>query len=151
MQGHHTLLQKTLTQLAVFAVFAAPGYLVAALAMDRLGRKTIQCLGFAMMVIAFGLMAIIPQIEKMTIPFVLIYGTSFFFTEFGPNATTFIYPSEIFPVRARTTGHGIAAALGKVGGFFGVFLFLISCTGRDCLQQEPEPPLPALPACWSRL
>ena len=59
----------------------------------------------------------------MVIPFVVIYGISFFFTEFGPNSTTFVYPSEIFPVRVRTTGHGIAAALGKVGGFFGVFLF----------------------------
>ncbi len=47
--GSHTLLQKTLTQLAIFAIFAVPGYAVAALTMDRLGRKTIQCLGFAMM------------------------------------------------------------------------------------------------------
>jgi MFS family permease len=123
LQGEHSLLQKTLTQLGIFVVFAAPGYAVAALTMDRLGRKTIQCLGFAMMAITFGLLAVIPGIEKMVIPFVLIYGISFFFTEFGPNATTFIYPSEIFPVRVRTTAHGIAAALGKLGGFFGVFLF----------------------------
>jgi MFS family permease len=123
LSGHHTLLQKTLTQLGIFVVFAVPGYAVAALTMDRLGRKTIQCLGFAMMMITFGLLALIPGVEKMTVPFVMIYGISFFFTEFGPNATTFIYPSEIFPVRVRTTAHGIAAALGKVGGFFGVFLF----------------------------
>jgi len=51
------------------------------------------------------------------------YGFSFFFTEFGPNATTFVYPSKIFPVRVRTTGHGIAAAMGKIGGFVGVFTF----------------------------
>src|SRR5579862_6781607 len=121
--GHHTLLQKTLTQLGIFVVFAAPGYAVAALTMDRLGRKTIQCLGFAMMAVTFALLAMIPKIDKIVIPFVLIYGISFFFTEFGPNATTFVYPSEIFPVRVRTTAHGIAAALGKVGGFFGVFLF----------------------------
>ena len=123
VSGHHTLLEKTLTQLGIFVVFAAPGYAVAALAMDRLGRKTIQCLGFAMMAITFGLLALIPNIEKMAVPFVVIYGISFFFTEFGPNATTFVYPSEIFPVRVRTTAHGIAAALGKLGGFFGVFLF----------------------------
>jgi MFS transporter, PHS family, inorganic phosphate transporter len=123
LQGHLSLLQKTLTQLGVFAVFAAPGYAAAALAMDRLGRKTIQCLGFAVMTTTFALLAFIPEIESMVIPFVLIYGISFFFTEFGPNATTFIYPSEIFPVRVRTTAHGIAAALGKVGGFLGVFLF----------------------------
>ncbi|MGA9587519.1 MAG: MFS transporter [Terracidiphilus sp.] len=123
LQGHHSLLQKTLTQLGIFVVFAAPGYAVAALAMDRLGRKTIECPGFGMMVLTFGLLAAIPNIEKMVVPLVLIYGTSFFFTEFGPNASTFDYPSEIFPVRVRTTAHGVAAPLGKIGGFLGVFLF----------------------------
>ena len=123
LHGDRTLLQKTLTQLAVFAIFAAPGYAVAALTMDRLGRKTIQALGFGMMAVCFALLALIPNLEKMTLPFLIIYGFSFFFTEFGPNATTFVYPSEIFPVRVRTTGHGIAAAMGKIGGFAGVFLF----------------------------
>lgn len=121
--GSHSLLEKTLTQLCIFAVFAAPGYAVAAWTMDKLGRKVIQCLGFGVMAAAFFALALIPHIEKMLVPFVLIYGTSFFFTEFGPNSTTFVYPSEIFPVKVRTTGHGIAAAMGKVGGFVGVFTF----------------------------
>ena len=119
----HSLLQKTLTQLGIFVVFAAPGYAVAALTMDKLGRKTIQCLGFGMMAGAFGLLAIIPHVEKLTIGFLLIYGFSYFFSEFGPNATTFVYPSEIFPVKVRTTGHGISASMGKIGGFIGVFTF----------------------------
>jgi MFS transporter, PHS family, inorganic phosphate transporter len=123
MNSDHSLLQKTLTQLGVFAVFAAPGYAVAALTMDRLGRKTIQALGFGMMTISFALLAFIPNLQKMAVPFLIIYGFSFFFTEFGPNSTTFVYPSEIFPVRVRTTGHGFAAAMGKLGGFVGVFLF----------------------------
>ena len=121
--GDHTLLQKTLTQLGIFAAFAVPGYAVAALTMDKLGRKTIQCLGFAMMAVTFGLLAMIPNVEKLVWPFLFIYGFSYFFTEFGPNATTFVYPSEIFPVKVRTTAHGIAAALGKIGGFVGVFTF----------------------------
>jgi MFS family permease len=119
----HSLLQKTLTQLGIFAVFAAPGYAVAALTMDKLGRKTIQGLGFGMMAVTFGLLALIPNVEKLVWPFLLIYGFSYFFTEFGPNATTFVYPSELFPVKVRTTAHGIAAALGKIGGFVGVFTF----------------------------
>jgi MFS transporter, PHS family, inorganic phosphate transporter len=123
LNSNHTLLQKTLTQLAIFSVFAAPGYAVAALTMDRLGRKTIQVVGFAMMALTFAVLAFIPHLEKMAIPFLIIYGLGFFFTEFGPNSTTFVYPSEVFPVRVRTTGHGIAAAMGKVGGFFGVFIF----------------------------
>jgi MFS family permease len=91
--------------------------------MDKLGRKTIQILGFAMMAVTFGLLATIPNVEKLVFPFLIIYGLSYFFTEFGPNATTFVYPSEIFPVKVRTTGHGVAAAMGKIGGFVGVFTF----------------------------
>ena len=133
---NHTLLRKTLTQLGVFVVFAAPGYAVAAWTMDTLGRKTIQCLGFGMMAISFALLALIPNLEKMAIPFLMIYGLSFFFTEFGPNATTFVYPSELFPVRVRTTGHGIAAAMGKVGGFVGVFLFPYLMHWKHLLAAE---------------
>src|SRR5580658_8471565 len=121
--AHDTLLHKTLTQLLIFVIFAAPGCAVAALTMDKLGRKTIQVLGFVMMTIAFATMAFVPNLEKQALPFVIIYGISFFFTEFGPNATTFVYPSETFPVRVRTTGHGVAAAMGKLGGFVGVFTF----------------------------
>ena len=39
-----------------------------------------------------------------------------------PNTTTFVLPSEVFPVQMRTTGHGIAAGVGKLGAFAGVFL-----------------------------
>ena len=48
---------------------------------------------------------------------------SYFFTEFGPNMTTFVMPSEIYPVDMRAPGHGISAGVGKLGAFIGVFLF----------------------------
>ncbi len=32
-----------------------------------------------------------------------------------------LYPAEIFPVRVRTTSHGIAAASGKLGAFIGTY------------------------------
>ena len=37
--------------------------------------------------------------------------------------TTFVMPSEVFPVTMRATGHGISAGIGKLGAFIGVFLF----------------------------
>ena len=120
-----SLLHNTLLQLAIFAVAAAPGYLLAAVTIDRIGRKAIQMIGFAMMAITFAAIAFLPDVTKLVVPFIIIYGVSYFFTEFGPNSTTFVYPAEIFPVMSRTTGHGIAAAAGKLGGFFGVFLFPI--------------------------
>jgi MFS transporter, PHS family, inorganic phosphate transporter len=116
-------LHQTLTQLAVFGVAAVPGYFVAAAMMDRIGRKPIQLPGFAMMTVSFLAMALIPGIEHLIYAFLIVYGISYFFTEFGPNATTFVYPAELFPVEGRTTGHGIASASGKLGGFIGVFTF----------------------------
>jgi MFS family permease len=120
-----SLIRQMLTQLLVFLIAAVPGYLVAAAMMDRIGRKPIQVLGFAMMAASFLAIALIPGIETLIYPFLIIYGISYFFTEFGPNATTFVYPAELFPVQARSTGHGVASAAGKVGGFIGVFVFPI--------------------------
>jgi MFS family permease len=62
------------------------------------------------------------HLTTMLAPFLAIFGLSYFFVEFGPNMTTFVLPSEVFPVSMRTTGHGIAAGIGKLGAFVGVFL-----------------------------
>ncbi|MGH3398982.1 MAG: MFS transporter, partial [Streptosporangiaceae bacterium] len=118
-----SLLHNTLIQLAIFAVFAVPGYIVAILLLDKSGRRRIQWFGFAMMALMFLLIGLIPAVTRYALPFILLYGISYFFTEFGPNTTTFIYPAEIFPVEVRTTGHGISAGAGKMGAFVGAFLF----------------------------
>jgi MFS family permease len=120
---HGSLLDNTLIQLAIFAVFALPGYLLAILLIDRSGRKTIQALGFTMMGVAFLLIAFVPGVASRASPFILLFGVSYFFTEFGPNTTTFVYPAELFPVSVRTTGHGISTAAGKMGAFAGAYLF----------------------------
>jgi MFS transporter, PHS family, inorganic phosphate transporter len=123
LKPHATELHNVLIQLAIFAVFALPGYFVAIALLDRTGRRAIQILGFVMMAVAFLAIGLLPGVTKAVVPFVLLYGVSYFFTEFGPNTTTFVYPAEIFPVEVRTTGHGIAAGAGKVGAFIGAYLF----------------------------
>ena len=107
----------------IFVVFALPGYALAIVLLDRTGRKVIQCLGFTMMALAFLAIGLVPGVTTTVAPFVLLYGVSYFFTEFGPNTTTFVYPAEIFPVDVRATAHGISAAAGKMGAFAGAFLF----------------------------
>jgi MFS transporter, PHS family, inorganic phosphate transporter len=116
-------LTTILLQLAIVAVFALPGYAVAIWLLDRIGRRTIQLLGFAMMALMFLLIGLIPAVTTTLAPFLVLYGISYFFTEFGPNMTTFIYPAELFPTEVRTTGHGISAGAGKLGAFIGAFLF----------------------------
>jgi MFS transporter, PHS family, inorganic phosphate transporter len=123
LNSHSNLITNMVYTLLIFVVAALPGYIIAALTIDRLGRKWIQWFGFGMMGIAYALIAVAPALSTMTIPFLLVYGMSYFFTEFGPNVTTFVYPAEVFPVMVRTTAHGIAAALGKVGAFIGAFIF----------------------------
>jgi MFS transporter, PHS family, inorganic phosphate transporter len=91
--------------------------------MDRVGHRRLQLTGFAMMAACFAVIAIVPGMTSMVVPFLLVYGVSYFFTEFGPNMTTFVIPSEVFPVTMRATGHGISAGIGKLGAFIGVFLF----------------------------
>jgi MFS family permease len=107
--------------LAIFAVAALPGYLLAAFTIDRIGRRRMQATGFALMAAAFAGLWLIPGATTMLVPFLLLFGASYFFAEFGPNTTTFVYPAEIFPVRVRTTSYGIAAASGKAGAFIGTY------------------------------
>lgn len=59
----------------------------------------------------------------MVTPFLILFGVSYFFAEFGPNTTTFVTAAECFPTAVRSTAHGIASGFAKVGAFIGVFLF----------------------------
>ncbi len=120
---HASTMTKIALQLAIFAVAAVPGYALAIARLDRIGHRRLQLAGFAVMALCFGIIALIPGMTTMVVPFLLVYGVSYFFTEFGPNMTTFVLPSELYPVSMRTTGHGISAGIGKLGAFIGVFLF----------------------------
>jgi MFS family permease len=116
-----SLIGVTGYELAIFAVAALPGYLIAAAAIDRIGRKVLQAAGFGIMAVAFLGLWLIPGATTTVLPFLLLFGATYFFAEFGPNTTTFVYPAEIFPVRVRTTCYGVAAAAGKIGGFIGTY------------------------------
>jgi len=125
LDPHSTLLSHTLIAAMVFLVFAVPGYILAAKYIDRIGRKKLQVLGFLGMTVAYMLMGAAPQVRDVLSVFLLIYGLSYFFTNFGPNTTTFLIPSEIYPTTIRAKAHGISAAVGKVGAFIGAFFLPI--------------------------
>lgn len=57
------------------------------------------------------------------IVFLVLYALTFFFANFGPNATTFIIPAEVFATKFRSTLHGVSAATGKLGAVVGAFGF----------------------------
>ena len=119
---HATLLAKLVWTLGMFVVFAVPGYALAVWRMDRIGHRRLQLVGFAVLAVAFALLGSVHVLTTTVAPFLGVFGLTYLFVEFGPNTTTFVLPSELFPTELRATGHGIASGLGKLGAFAGVFL-----------------------------
>ncbi|MFS7959927.1 putative MFS transporter superfamily [Helianthus anomalus] len=58
--------------------------------------------------------------------FIILYGLTSFFSNFGPNTTTFIVPTELFPARFRANCHGITGAVGKLGAIIGLIGFILA-------------------------
>jgi PHS family inorganic phosphate transporter-like MFS transporter len=106
------------------------GYFIAAFTMDILGRKRIQIQGFIAMaaiylVVSLSMVSQGGKVIGFTVPRELtffLYSLSFFFINFGPNETTFVLPAELFPVKFRSTAHGIASAMGKLGAAVSTYL-----------------------------
>ncbi|KAJ7979863.1 Phosphate transporter [Quillaja saponaria] len=104
-----------------------PGYWFTVAFIDKIGRFAIQLMGFSFMTVFMFALAIPYHhwtLKENRIGFVVMYSLTFFFANFGPNATTFVVPAEIFPARLRSTCHGISAAAGKAGAMVGAFGFL---------------------------
>ena len=60
-----------------------------------------------------------------------LYFLSSFFGQFGPNATTWLLPGEVFPTDIRATCHGISAATGKVGALVaGIWFAYLTNAGK---------------------
>jgi len=91
---------------------------------DKIGRRSLQFWGFLAVCFVFLLLGL-EQVFHMNWKYVelILFGLSFFFSNFGPNMTTFILPTEVYPTIARATCHGISAASGKLGGVVGTSMF----------------------------
>ncbi|PHT39033.1 putative inorganic phosphate transporter 1-5 [Capsicum baccatum] len=116
-----------------------PGYWFTVAFIDRIGRFAIQLMGFFFMTVFMFALAIPYNHwthKDHRIGFVVMYSLTFFFANFGPNATTFVVPAEIFPARLRSTCHGISAAAGKAGAIVGAFGFLYAAQPTDPKKAE---------------
>uniref|UniRef100_A0A3Q7FCS7 Major facilitator superfamily (MFS) profile domain-containing protein n=1 Tax=Solanum lycopersicum TaxID=4081 RepID=A0A3Q7FCS7_SOLLC len=111
-----------------------PGYWFTVAFIDIIGRFAIQLMGFFFMTVFMFAIAIPYHhwtLEANRIGFIVMYSLTFFFANFGPNATTFVVPAEIFPARLRSTCHGISAAAGKAGAIVGAYGFLYAAQSKD--------------------
>ncbi|KAL4885444.1 major facilitator superfamily domain-containing protein [Aspergillus karnatakaensis] len=113
----YTMLRDTSTHcLIILNTGSFIGGVLLLLTIHKLDRVSLQKYGFLALAahfIAFGTMFITVHKEGPVAVALYILGQIFF--NFGPNATTFIIPAEIFPTRYRATCHGISAGAGKLG------------------------------------
>ncbi|KAG0004321.1 Inorganic phosphate transporter pho84 [Entomortierella chlamydospora] len=118
------LWRSTIGNLIVSCLGAVPGYFITVLTIEKMGRKTIQLMGFAVVTVLFIIMAsAFHALQQNTGVFIFVFALSQLFMNFGPNSTTFVIPGEVFPTRVRATAHGISAASGKAGAILTTFAF----------------------------
>merc|ERR1711915_451624 len=107
---------------AILACMALPGYLLSIAFIDRIGARRLQLCGFYAMAVNFFLVAAFKHhFHPMLLVF--FFGLTFLFSNFGPNATTFVIPATSYPTLIRSTCHGLSAASGKLGAIVGAAAF----------------------------
>jgi PHS family inorganic phosphate transporter-like MFS transporter len=134
MNAIHEVYRIARAQTLIALCSTVPGYWFTVFFIDIIGRFAIQMMGFFFMTVFMFALAFPYNhwTEKSNrLGFVAMYSLTFFFANFGPNATTFVVPAEIFPARLRSTCHGISAAAGKAGAIVGAFGFLYAAQSKD--------------------
>ena len=99
-----------------------PGYLAAMATIELVGRKPLQMIGFVVLTILFCIIGFAWNHLSSNSLFALFCLCNFF-SNFGPNTTTFIVPGEHFPTRYRATAHGVSAAAGKLGSIISQVIY----------------------------
>ncbi|VVE19278.1 Putative niacin/nicotinamide transporter NaiP [Pandoraea aquatica] len=135
------------TKSVLFTVYISlggiPGFLAAAWAVERIGRK-LTCVttlaGGAIATYVFGQLLQVAAAEWA----IYAAGACMQFFAFGMWAVLYAYTPELFPSRARATGCGYASLCGRIGALLGptlvgaivtwstsdaVFLFSATCFG----------------------
>jgi len=110
MVGKGFVLIKSFEYSLIMSLAQLPGYFSAAYLIEVLGRKpvlVIYLLGTALAAHFFGQSASVGQI--------LAWGCFLYFFSLGAWGAVYAYTPEMYPTRARGSGAGWAAAVGRIG------------------------------------
>jgi PHS family inorganic phosphate transporter-like MFS transporter len=119
------------TDSLILALKVLPGYGVSALLMGKkllchmlLTSRYVQMQGFVIMGLLYAVIgACWTELRRAPTLLVFLYGMTCFFANFGPNTTTFVFPSLVNSHDCRSTLNGNSAAAGKAGALVGATLF----------------------------
>eukprot|EP01069_Polyplicarium_translucidae_P008465 Polyplicarium_translucidae@DN3225_c0_g1_i5.p1 len=119
-----TRLRKDASFALMVAAIAFPGYILSILFIEKTGKRALQLGGFVAVALCFLFLGVEQLLGGAVFWLeVILFSATFLFSNFGPNVTTFVLPTEVFPPLVRATCHGISAASGKVGGALGAAAF----------------------------
>ena len=101
-----------------------PGLVLAIWLLRRLGTKILQVYGFVLIAGMFLVLGVLWETcpDNHILLFVA-YCFLQFSLNWGPNLSTFVLPSEVYPPGVRSSFNGASAALGKIGALVGGFTF----------------------------
>ncbi len=136
VQVHHSLasvIDKDLFAAkgaALVDVLLILGILAATFLADKLGRISLQILGFLGCAAGLLISAVALGFAGTTQTILIYLGFMLFnfMTNIGPNAQTYLIAGEVFPTRIRAKGAGFAAGFAKIGAVTTAFLFPILLT-----------------------
>jgi MFS transporter, PHS family, inorganic phosphate transporter len=124
------VIKKAARNTLILSLIALPGYGVSALIIGKRvfnivqTPRYVQLQGFVLMGFLYSVIgAYWHELQRIPSLLVFIYGLTFFFANYGPNTTTFVFPSLMFSKDCRSTLNGICAASGKLGALLGAMLF----------------------------
>ncbi len=87
--------------------------------------------GFGCFAIIYILMGVFyHDLVQRPVLFFFLYGLTFFFSNFGPNTTTYVLSSCTYDANIRSTCSGISSAAGKVGAVIGASIMPVLETSR---------------------
>ncbi|KAJ5094298.1 hypothetical protein N7456_010159 [Penicillium angulare] len=108
--------QTSIRALVILNIGSFVGGLLLIIFAHRIERVALQkytFLGLSVLFIAMGSLFVCLVNSPPTLVVLYIIGQILF--NFGPNATTYMIPAEIFPTRYRATCYGLSAGAGKLG------------------------------------
>jgi MFS family permease len=121
--GFHSGISALLGSLAINMI-GFVGMLLAIATIERVGRKWQQIIGLIGMGLGLFLVGVMSAHGTTGLPVVAlltVFGLYSLSDNWGPSATTYTSPAELYPTSLRAGGHGLAAMSGKVGAAIGTF------------------------------
>lgn len=119
---------KSVGFVALLATGGIPGFFVAAMLLEKIGRKPTTA---AFLVLSAVMAYIYGHAGSITSLFISGFIMQFFM--FGMWSCLYAYTPELYPTRCRSTGAGVASAFGRIGAITGPIVvgYIVGAAGQS--------------------